>query len=183
MGYLPISGMAEENTIQFDAIHPKSSSGTNHRSSSKKAWVPFRTPMRVQNTSYDASSDMCGIADAGSLSSRALNSRRRGPKKGPSGHLFKSPLKSYKGIKEPETVLSVALENDELRKKCGQIDTQIVELSAQGVLEDEHERYIRSLHEYNGVKDLVQMLLGRLAEKRGITLTKLYTEFGLELSD
>jgi uncharacterized protein YejL (UPF0352 family) len=42
-------------------------------------------------------------------------------------------------------------------------------------------RHITLLHEYNEVKDVGQMLLGKYAEMQGTTTSKMYEQFGLEL--
>ncbi|XP_036054174.1 LOW QUALITY PROTEIN: DNA repair protein SWI5 homolog [Onychomys torridus] len=47
----------------------------------------------------------------------------------------------------------------------------------------ELENLISLLHEYNDIKDVAQMLLGKLALTRGVTTKELYPDFALDLSD
>ncbi|KAK7813650.1 hypothetical protein U0070_000700 [Myodes glareolus] len=47
----------------------------------------------------------------------------------------------------------------------------------------ELEDHIALLHEYNDIKDVAQMLLGKLALTRGVTIKELYPDFDLDLSD
>lgn len=50
-------------------------------------------------------------------------------------------------------------------------------------LRNEERAYIDLLTRYNKLKDTGQVLLGRLAEARGVLVRNLYDEFGLELND
>ena len=43
--------------------------------------------------------------------------------------------------------------------------------------------HIHLLHDYNQVKDLGQMLMGKYAEIKGTTTSQMYEEFGLDLQD
>ncbi|XP_046845914.1 DNA repair protein SWI5 homolog [Xenia sp. Carnegie-2017] len=49
--------------------------------------------------------------------------------------------------------------------------------------EDELQLHIDRLHEYNDIKDLGQLLLGKLAECQGKTTKMLYEEYGLDVND
>ncbi len=42
---------------------------------------------------------------------------------------------------------------------------------------------IHLLHDYNELKDIGQMLLGKYAEIQGTTTAEMYNEFGLNLMD
>ncbi|ELT94775.1 hypothetical protein CAPTEDRAFT_99674, partial [Capitella teleta] len=52
-----------------------------------------------------------------------------------------------------------------------------------GFDELELQGHITKLHEYNEMKDVGQMLLGKLAVERGTTTKELYGEYGLDLND
>ncbi|XP_075416827.1 DNA repair protein SWI5 homolog isoform X1 [Tenrec ecaudatus] len=48
---------------------------------------------------------------------------------------------------------------------------------------DELQDHISQLHEYNDIKDVGQMLLGKLAVIRGVATKELYPEFDLDVND
>ncbi|XP_067869122.1 DNA repair protein SWI5 homolog [Heterodontus francisci] len=116
----------------------------------------------------------------------AGRSLRRTPV-GPSRKLnasFKSPLKSVRTSQGTELdVASLQLDLEDLKKKCEDLDCQIAGLISEGYTLDELNRHIDQLHEYNDIKDVGQLLLGKLAIIRGVTTRELYSEFGLELED
>lgn len=64
-----------------------------------------------------------------------------------------------------------------------EIDAIMKELPPNTEIGDEIKDHIETLHVYNHYKDITQGLMGRIAEKRGVTTRSLYPEFGLELSD
>ena len=70
-----------------------------------------------------------------------------------------------------------------LRTELEGVEGQITELTADGCSEDELQLHIDALHEYNEVKDVGQMLLGKIAELEGTTTTSLYERFGLDLDN
>ncbi|XP_059812640.1 DNA repair protein SWI5 homolog [Hypanus sabinus] len=106
---------------------------------------------------------------------------------GPSKKLnasFKSPLQSLSTHRSTElnaTDLQTELAN--LKKKSEELDRQIAELISEGYTLEELDQHIDQLHEYNDIKDVGQILLGKLALVRGVTIKDLYGEFGLELDD
>ncbi|XP_056592821.1 DNA repair protein SWI5 homolog [Triplophysa dalaica] len=92
---------------------------------------------------------------------------------------FKSPVQS-------STVTSAFHPEDEakeLRQTLHQLDSEISLLDKDGFVEEELDKHIDLLHEYNDIKDITQTLLGRLAGLRGVTTRDLYNDFGLELDD
>ncbi|WAR30587.1 SWI5-like protein [Mya arenaria] len=52
-----------------------------------------------------------------------------------------------------------------------------------GYQESELQTHIEKLHEYNEIKDVGQMVLGRLAGMQGVTTRDLYDQYGLNLED
>lgn len=70
-----------------------------------------------------------------------------------------------------------------LKEKRDMLDKEISQLVKEGYRVGELEDHISLLHEYNDIKDVAQMLLGKLALTRGVTTKELYPDFGLELSD
>ncbi|XP_041029499.1 DNA repair protein SWI5 homolog isoform X2 [Carcharodon carcharias] len=103
---------------------------------------------------------------------------------GPSRKLnasFKSPLKTSQHPELNSASLQFDLEN--LKKKCEDLDRQIAGLILEGYTLEELDQHIDQLHEYNDIKDVGQLLLGKLAVIRGVTTRELYSEFGLDLED
>jgi len=115
-------------------------------------------------------------------------------------------------IKDNEKV-ELAKEVVALRKKIAEIDAEINELGEEYVNfeytflgprrslhmflsnsasvyqsiwlyhEDELQVHIDKLHEYNDLKDVAQMVLGKLAEIEGTTTRHLYERYDLDLDD
>ncbi|XP_038635446.1 DNA repair protein SWI5 homolog isoform X2 [Scyliorhinus canicula] len=94
---------------------------------------------------------------------------------------FKSPLKTLQDPELSSAGLQLDLEN--LKKKCKDLDSQIAGLISDGYTLEELDQHIDQLHEYNDIKDVGQLLLGKLAVIRGVTTKELYGEFGLDLED
>lgn len=69
-----------------------------------------------------------------------------------------------------------------LREELGQLQEEIDYLSRL-YSEEELQHHIDALHEYNEIKDVGQVLLGKMAEIQRTTTTQLYDQFGLSLTD
>ncbi|XP_076984205.1 DNA repair protein SWI5 homolog [Tamandua tetradactyla] len=78
---------------------------------------------------------------------------------------------------------SLQLDIQKLKEKRDMLDKEISQLLSEGYSVDELEDHILQLHEYNEIKDVGQMLLGKLAVIRGVTTKDLYPEFGLDMDD
>ena len=76
----------------------------------------------------------------------------------------------------------LALEIQRLQEKLKQVEEETCGL-AENYSEEELQAHIHKLHEYNEVKDIGQLLLGKLAEVEGTTTATLYEQFGLDLDD
>ncbi|KAM8804003.1 DNA repair protein SWI5 homolog [Rhynchonycteris naso] len=97
---------------------------------------------------------------------------------------FRSPRPSFKsGQADGASEDSLHLDIQKLKEKRDMLDKEISQLTSEGYSVDELEDHISQLHEYNDIKDVGQMLLGRLAVIRGVTTKELYPEFGLDMSD
>ena len=81
-----------------------------------------------------------------------------------------------------DTAESVAGDIAQLREQLESVESEIAELSVD-YCEDELQQYIDHLHEYNEMKDVGQLLLGKLAEVKGTTTAELYRHFQLSLDD
>ncbi|XP_012495305.1 PREDICTED: DNA repair protein SWI5 homolog [Propithecus coquereli] len=107
---------------------------------------------------------------------RGLNRSYRGT--------FRSPRPSPKsGQADGTGEESLHLDIQKLREKKDMLDEEISQLISEGYRVDELEDHIAQLHEYNDIKDVGQMLLGKLAVIRGVTTKELYPEFGLDMND
>ena len=73
-------------------------------------------------------------------------------------------------------------EVEELRSTTRELEEEIETLSVE-YNEEELQEHIDRLHEYNEVKDMGQLLLGKLAEVEVTTTKSLYQRFGLELDN
>ncbi|XP_023556025.1 DNA repair protein SWI5 homolog [Octodon degus] len=97
---------------------------------------------------------------------------------------FRSPRPSPKSGQADETSKdALHLDVQKLKEKRDTLDKEINQLISEGYSVDELEAHISQLHEYNDVKDVGQMLLGKLAVIRGVTTKELYPEFGLDVND
>ncbi|XP_069332964.1 DNA repair protein SWI5 homolog isoform X2 [Eulemur rufifrons] len=97
---------------------------------------------------------------------------------------FRSPRPSPKsGQADGTGEESLYLDIQKLREKKDVLDKEISQLISEGYRVDELEDHIAQLHEYNDIKDVGQMLLGKLAVIRGVTTKELYPEFGLDMND
>ncbi|KAF1573412.1 UNVERIFIED_CONTAM: hypothetical protein FQV15_0015288, partial [Eudyptes pachyrhynchus] len=96
-------------------------------------------------------------------------------------------------IDENNDVSEEALSSDikKLKEKHDMLDKEISQLIAEGYRVIELEKHISLLHEYNDIKDVSQMLLGKLGSQaqaswavtRGVTTKELYPDFDLNLND
>ncbi|XP_073933986.1 LOW QUALITY PROTEIN: DNA repair protein SWI5 homolog [Castor canadensis] len=153
-------------------------------------WRPSR------NSSYLA--DLRGCSPAVALDPPALHSpptrgprtpglRRTEPGLNRSFHrAFRSPrpLPSPKsGQADGTSEELLHLDTQKLKDKRDMLEKEIDQLISEGYSVDELDDHISQLHEYNDIKDVGQMLLGKLAVIRGVTTKELYPEFDLDLND
>lgn len=106
---------------------------------------------------------------------------------------FKSPAlvktpkdKPFSSRKPSPTTLhseDTASKRVRLSKEVQRLDQELDSIRSDGYSEDELQVHIDKLHEYNEVKDIGQLLLGKLAEVEGTTTSTLYEKFGLCLDD
>ncbi|KAI5937964.1 DNA repair protein SWI5 [Manis javanica] len=140
--------------------------------------------------------DLRGRSLAPALDSPALQTPpRRGPRTpglrrtqpGPSKSFrgaFRSPRPSpNSGQADGASEDSLHLDTEKLKEKRAMLDKEIAQLMSEGYNVDELEDHIAQLHEYNDIKDVGQMLLGKLAMIRGVTTKELYPEFDLDMND
>lgn len=124
---------------------------------SRKSRMPFKSPARTPDT-----------ASAISLS-------------------VNTPLSSRKSMscrvnKDVASTEELTCNVQKLRDKLASVEREMAGL-ADSYSEDELQLHIDKLHEYNEVKDMGQLLLGKMAEVEGTTTTALYEQFSLQLND
>eukprot|EP00823_Brevimastigomonas_motovehiculus_P000882 TRINITY_DN11136_c0_g1_i1.p2 TRINITY_DN11136_c0_g1~~TRINITY_DN11136_c0_g1_i1.p2 ORF type:complete len:107 (+),score=40.13 TRINITY_DN11136_c0_g1_i1:540-860(+) len=105
-----------------------------------------------------------------SFSSKSA-SRTRASSSGPSSA---SSSSSLSGGCSTESSLDVI--RSQLKQAQGTLATLVAK-------KKDADEYITKLHAYNDIKDVVQMLMGRLAELEGVTTKDMYKRFDLDLSD
>ncbi|XP_059099834.1 DNA repair protein SWI5 homolog [Peromyscus eremicus] len=111
---------------------------------------------------------------------------------------FQSPRQSPKPEQTDDSSSMESLNSDiqKLKERRNMLDKEISQLVKdlpdgacspllfpRGYRVGELENHISLLHKYNDVKDVAQMLLGKLALTRDVTTKELYPDFGLGLSD
>ena len=123
---------------------------------------------------------------------------------GPSSRKSRMPFKSPARISSPVTPMSrtplssrrlcriseegtssveeLTSDVEKLHKELARVEKEMAGLS-DCYSEGELQQHIDKLHEYNEVKDMGQLLLGKLAEVEGTTTATLYEQFGLGLND
>jgi len=69
------------------------------------------------------------------------------------------------------------------RKREVELDSQIADLRNQGFREEELRLHVTQLHDYNEIKDVAQMVLGRIAVNEGVTTKDLYERYQLSIDD
>ncbi|XP_050017785.1 DNA repair protein SWI5 homolog [Alexandromys fortis] len=97
---------------------------------------------------------------------------------------FRSP-RLFPRTELPDDSSEESLKADiqKLKEKQDMLDKEISQLVKEGYCVIELEDHIALLHEYSDIKDVAQMLLGKLALTRSVTTKELYPDFDLELSD
>ena len=137
------------------------------RPPSLKSRLPFKSPARIVDSKNSTS-------DSSSVSEAPLSVKH-------------TPRLSHKydetEIKGVQSSEQLSRDVEKLKTQLKDIDGNIEELTANGCHEDELKLHIDALHEYNEIKDVGQMLLGKIAEVEGTTTTALYERFGLDLDN
>lgn len=67
---------------------------------------------------------------------------------------------------------------DDLREREAQLDREIAELQTESLSIEELDRQIDLLHRYNDIKDVAQIVMGRLAEIENVTVKSLHVKYG-----
>lgn len=70
---------------------------------------------------------------------------------------------------------------DDLLQREKQLDREIAELQSESLSVEELNRQIHLLHRYNDIKDIAQIVMGRLAELENVTVKSLHEKYGAPL--
>ncbi|XP_060068064.1 DNA repair protein SWI5 homolog [Ylistrum balloti] len=99
---------------------------------------------------------------------------------------FKSPLHNQ-ASNQKKTVLSHpdVLRNEikKLEETTKNVQKDIDSLKNSGFDVAELTTHMDMMHHYNEIKDVGQMVLGRIAELDGVRTRDLYKEYGLDIND
>ena len=158
------------------------------RSGSSRVNLPFHSPalLRLPAThkTHTPPTAQSAVSTAKSTEPSAITSPSRSPVS------LKKPLCLF----DPASVAALATNTDcpkpidcfvaysMLERKLDELHGEINLLSVEHK-EEELDLYIKTLHEYNEIKDAGQLLLGRLAEAQGMTTTDMYSRFALNVED
>lgn len=71
----------------------------------------------------------------------------------------------------------------DLHQREAQLDREIAELQSESLTVEELDRQIDLLHRYNDIKDVAQIVMGRLAELENVTVKNLHEKYGAPLCD
>ncbi|KAK3605901.1 hypothetical protein CHS0354_017805 [Potamilus streckersoni] len=103
---------------------------------------------------------------------------------------FKSPLQSRVQCQLSASSSPITGSLDDLKceiailqQKVKETQKKIKELEEQGYNVEELQQHIDKLHEYNEIKDVGQMVLGRIAAHEGVRTKDKYENYGLNLDD
>eukprot|EP00475_Leptophrys_vorax_P028015 TRINITY_DN4021_c0_g1_i1.p1 TRINITY_DN4021_c0_g1~~TRINITY_DN4021_c0_g1_i1.p1 ORF type:complete len:102 (-),score=39.12 TRINITY_DN4021_c0_g1_i1:214-519(-) len=93
----------------------------------------------------------------------------------------------WKKLRPMEKELKQKTEEEEQVQDVGERRSSVEEMQVEKerleALLNQNKEWIRKLHKYNDVKDMCQMLLGKLAVVEKCTLKDLYQRYDLELED
>ncbi|KAH9493238.1 hypothetical protein Btru_020977 [Bulinus truncatus] len=95
---------------------------------------------------------------------------------------FKSPLNRSETEAGACSESQLQEQIEALKKTLQNKESEIQELTSAGYKESELQEHIDKLHEYNEIKDIGQMLMGRIAEIEGLQTKDLYERYGLDLN-
>ncbi|KAI8057857.1 Swi5-domain-containing protein [Syncephalis plumigaleata] len=94
-----------------------------------------------------------------------------------------SPTRSSSLSSDPNASLRSMVES--LEQKCKQLETASTsnDNSSSDLLAEDLEVFMQQLHDYNEIKDIGQMLLGKCAEFEGCTIKEMHERFALHKED
>ncbi|XP_072015493.1 uncharacterized protein [Amphiura filiformis] len=90
-------------------------------------------------------------------------------------------VKGEEPSKDDDEEIEVDIES--LQQESSRLAQEINALKTEGLEEAELQIHMRKMHEYNELKDMGQMLLGKIAFIEGVTTKDLYNKYGLDLED
>lgn len=118
------------------------------------------------------------------ITSRVPSQIKPSPRENKRNSTFRSPVCSKNQPKRLR--LSTHLKEiniEDLLEKESKLDQEIVQLQQEGLSVEELDLQIDLLHRYNDIKDIAQIVMGRLAELEGVTVKSLHQKYNAPLCD
>lgn len=72
---------------------------------------------------------------------------------------------------------------EHLHRREAQLNDEIAQLQSESLSIEELDHQIDLLHRYNDIKDIAQIVMGRLAELDNVTVKSLHEKYGAPLGD
>jgi hypothetical protein len=103
---------------------------------------------------------------------------------------FKSPLLNRNKVVVSQTANSKNESLADTEKSIGQLENQLSEIDReingmemQGIDLNELDNIIDKLHVYNEIKDIAQIVMGKIAELKCITIKKVHQDYDADFTD
>lgn len=162
--------------IQQKPVKSSNFSATVYMNSSNCSSHHCTSETQTESVSPSKVSLLCGVVAKSNDKQLDLSSQVTAVNPQP---ISSSPFKQCTRA-EPNTQLLSEVES--LKLKLSETEKEIASL-AEEYSEHELQDHIQKLHEYNEIKDIGQILLGKLAEMEGLTTSHLYQRYDLTLDD
>ena len=142
---------------------------------------PFKSPLVKTPLPKENSSPSTPTTSTSS----ELHSSLRGNKRNQQSSI-PSPLSAQsvgKSAQPKRLKLSTEMNLEDLHMCEAKLDEDIAQLELEGLSVEELDHQIDLLHRYNDIKDIAQIVMGRLAELEGVTVRSLHQKYGVPISD
>jgi hypothetical protein len=99
---------------------------------------------------------------------------------------FKSPLLSRNGaqvLANRQPTADTAGSIRDIENQINEMNKEIESFEGEGVVLDELDSIIDKLHIYNEIKDIAQIVMGKIAELKGVTIKKVHQDYDADFND